>query len=80
MVRNGGGFAEFHGVNANRHLHVVPRVGDTSTTKDKNGYSTAHAPSVTINVYPSHGMDIDALVAKMMRMQQKAMRDINERM
>ena len=33
-VEANGGFAEFHGVNASRHLHVVPSAaasGDTST-------------------------------------------------
>lgn len=32
LVRAGGGFAEFHGTNASRHLHVVPgsgAIGDT---------------------------------------------------
>lgn len=27
LVHANGGFAEFHGTNANRHLHVVPRLG-----------------------------------------------------
>ena len=33
LVNAGGGFAEFHGVNGDRHLHVVPGpgIGDTMT-------------------------------------------------
>lgn len=80
MVRSRGGFAEFHGVNANRHLHVVPRTGDTSSSRDGKGGSMAAPPNVTVNVYPSQGMDVDALVAKTIRAQEKAMRDIYERM
>lgn len=80
MVRSGGGFAEFHGVNANRHLHVVPRTGDTSSSRDGKGGGMAAPPNVTVNVYPSQGMDVDALVAKTIRAQEKAMRDIYERM
>jgi hypothetical protein len=30
LVHDNGGFAEFHGSNANRHLHVVPGIGDTA--------------------------------------------------
>ena len=29
MAKAGGGFAEFHGVNGSRHLHVVPGPGAT---------------------------------------------------
>ncbi|NBR35791.1 MAG: hypothetical protein EBT80_00110 [Chitinophagales bacterium] len=80
MIKNSGGFAEFHGVNANRHLHVVPRTGDTSSRRSGDGSGTAISPSVTVNVYPSPGMDIDQLVAKTIRAQEKAMRDTYERM
>jgi len=80
MIRSGGGFAEFHGVNANRHLHVVPKTGDTYTTKaDSMGGTTPMAPVVNVNVYPSPGMNVDQLVAKTIRAQEKAMRDIRER-
>jgi hypothetical protein len=30
LVHANGGFAEFHGTMANRHLHVVPGIGDTA--------------------------------------------------
>lgn len=80
MVRSGGGFAEFHGVNANRHLHVVPKTGDTYSTKAESmGGTTPMAPVVNVNVYPSPGMNVDQLVAKTIRAQEKAMRDIRER-
>ncbi len=40
LVHANGGFAEFHGTLANRHLHVVPaRAGDTSTPMAPAGMS-----------------------------------------
>jgi hypothetical protein len=32
-VKTAGGFAEFHGDTANKHLHVVPPAGDTSSPR-----------------------------------------------
>jgi len=41
LVHENGGFAEFHGTQANRHLHVVPaRAGDTSSPMAPMGMST----------------------------------------
>lgn len=41
LVHENGGFAEFHGTQANRHLHVVPaRAGDTSSPMAPIGMST----------------------------------------
>lgn len=80
MVNNSGGFAEFHGVNANRHLHVVPRSGDTSTSKAGSGDgSTGGAPNVTLNVYAGPNMSVDELVSKTMKAQARAIRDGYER-
>ena len=80
MVNSSGGFAEFHGVNANRHLHVVPRSGDTSTSRSGSGdASTGGAPNVTLNVYAGPNMSVDELVSKTMRAQAKAIRDGYER-
>ena len=80
MVNNSGGFAEFHGVNANRHLHVVPRSGDTSTSRAGSGDgSTGGAPNVTLNVYAGPNMSVDELVSKTMKAQARAIRDGYER-
>ena len=41
LVHANGGFAEFHGTMADRHLHVVPsRAGDTSSPMAPIGMST----------------------------------------
>lgn len=41
LVHENGGFAEFHGTQANRHLHVVPAIaGDTSSPMAPMGMST----------------------------------------
>jgi hypothetical protein len=46
LVHENGGFAEFHGTQANRHLHVVPaRAGDTSSPMAPMGMSTMTAGS-----------------------------------
>ena len=56
MVNRSGGFAEFHGVNANRHLHVVPNAGrpasgDTaSTRRSKTTTDTAYSRP-NVNAY-----------------------------
>jgi hypothetical protein len=44
-VKTAGGFAEFHGGTADKHLHVVPPVGDTSSPRSggyASGGSTNH--------------------------------------
>lgn len=46
LVHANGGFAEFHGTMANRHLHVVPsRAGDTSSPMAPMGMSPMSSPS-----------------------------------
>jgi hypothetical protein len=48
-VRRDGGFAEFHGKNSSRHLHVVPRIGDAISP----AYSASMAmPSITTSQTP----------------------------
>lgn len=57
MVNASGGFAEFHGVASNRHLHVVPPMGDTYGSR-RNSVSQGTATvgqSVTVNVYAAPG-------------------------
>lgn len=87
MVNRSGGFAEFHGVNANRHLHVVPNAGrpasgdTTSTRRSKTTTDAAYSrPNVNVNVYASPNMNTDELVNKIMKAQEKAMRNSSERM
>ncbi len=79
MINSSGGFAEFHGANANRHLHVVPPSGDTSSPRSRGSGSSAAAPNITVNVHASPGMNVDALVAKTIRAQEEAMRNYYER-
>ena len=79
MINSSGGFAEFHGANANRHLHVVPPSGDTSSPRSGGSGSSAAAPNITVNVHASPGMNVDALVAKTIRAQEEAMRNYYER-
>ena len=53
-VERQGGFAEYHGASADRHLHVVPGpggpMGDTVSP-----YSSAPQPSMPITASPSGG-------------------------
>jgi hypothetical protein len=53
MVHANGGFAEFHGTNANRHLHVVPGagMGDTMVPQRMSGPSSSGIGSTTNNNY-----------------------------
>jgi hypothetical protein len=53
MVHANGGFAEFHGVNSNRHLHVVPGpgVGDTMVPKRMSSRSQGGTSANTNNNY-----------------------------
>ena len=50
MVHANGGFAEFHGVNSNRHLHVVPGpgMGDT-TVPSRMSRQSVSTGSATVN-------------------------------
>ena len=79
LIKDAGGFAEFHGAAGSRHLHVVPPAaptGDTSTAKvamAANG--TGGAPisndNFTINVYESNNPKATAeeVAKKIMAMQ-----------
>ena len=48
-VKTAGGFAEFHGGTADKHLHVVPPVGDTTSSRSV-GYASGGSGS-SINNY-----------------------------
>jgi hypothetical protein len=84
MVHANGGFAEFHGTNANRHLHVVPGpgIGDTMVPKrmssGSQGGATANTTnSYVINVEGGTGASAEAIATLTMR-KIKLMQD-NER-
>lgn len=83
LVNGSGGFAEFHGTGGARHLHVVPgeAAGDTMspvmpmTAPSSGGSSVA----VSMNIYPSQGMDEEALANKVHARILSATRSANER-
>jgi len=55
LVQSNGGFAEFHGVNGSRHLHVVPGAGptgDTTAPASFGSYSpTGQSGTTVTNTY-----------------------------
>ena len=55
LVHANGGFSEFHGNNANRHLHVVPgpggATGDSSSSQGELGVSTMSMSGSNSNYY-----------------------------
>ncbi len=75
LVHSNGGFAEFHGRGASRHLHTVPgpgaAIGETSTPKANkpvtittgSGQSSA---SYTVNVYGAQGQSVNDLANAVM--------------
>ncbi len=87
LVRNTGGFAEFHGVAGSRHLHVVPGaggVGDTAVpvmTRPMTLPSSGGAGSATYNitVNGTSGMNAEELAAKVMTKIKQAERSHRER-
>ncbi len=87
-VRASGGFAEFHGLNGDRHLHVVPGqtpVGDMATPRMSG--SSVSMPSVasssdnvTINVYGATGQDEGVIAQKVITLLEKRQRSVRERL
>ena len=72
-MRSAGGFAEFHGSGAARHLHVVPPtgpVGDTATPSFAQPMTTTGTTSnnmtVNMTVNGAPGMDVGALADEVM--------------
>jgi hypothetical protein len=58
-VKTAGGFAEFHGDTANKHLHVVPPAGDTSSPRSV-GYDSSGSGGSTNNYnFQIHGDGAD---------------------
>jgi hypothetical protein len=85
MISDSGGFAEFHGSASSRHLHVVPPLGDTSTTRvsSRNGSSSggggvAVAP-VTVNVYGAQNQSPQEIARQVIQEIEKAQRNFRER-
>ena len=87
LVHANGGFAEFHGNNANRHLHVVPgpgAMGDTSVPsfgrmpQSMPGQSgSAVTNNITVNGAP--GQSPDAIAAAVIQKIEARERNIRER-
>jgi hypothetical protein len=70
LVHANGGFAEFHGAAANRHLHVVPGPGMGDTTTMRATVGAASAGGNTTNYYNFEingtGMDPEAVAQMVM--------------
>lgn len=64
LISKAGGFAEFHGRGSSRHLHVVPPIGGTKTSRvaDASGGGIMNQ-TVTVNVYGAPGQS-EAVIAK----------------
>lgn len=74
MVHANGGFAEFHGTNANRHLHVVPGPGMGDTTvparmsrPSGSGVGATTNNSYTINVEAGPNATAEQIAALTMK-------------
>lgn len=84
MISDSGGFAEFHGSASSRHLHVVPPLGDTSTTRmssgggSSSGGGVAVAP-VTVNVYGAQNQSPQEIARQVIQEIEKAQRNFRER-
>jgi hypothetical protein len=83
-INGSGGFAEFHGINGERHLHVVPPIGpmgDTSTSRvaaamTSGSGATQGGDSFNITVIESRDAKAtaDEVVKKILDMQKQARR------
>jgi hypothetical protein len=86
-IRAGGGYAEFHGTGAQRHLHVVPgmdgAIGDTATPYMGGTISTptttTNNNSINVTVNASQGMDVQALANEVMARIEAAQASWSER-
>jgi hypothetical protein len=63
LVTQAGGFAEFHGRGGSRHLHVVPPIGGTRTSKVNTVGGEGMTQNVTVNVYGAPGQS-ETVIAK----------------
>jgi hypothetical protein len=85
LVNGTGGFAEFHGVNGARHLHVVPGpVGDTavpsmsSSTPARSTSSSGVTNNYSVNV-STNASDPEAVATFVMQKIEQVNRDSRER-
>jgi hypothetical protein len=83
-IRSMGGFAEFHGTDADRHLHVVPPqlpMGDRPTPRPP--VNASHQPQVSqtvqTTVYAQNPMNEEMLARKIAHKNATMMRDMAER-
>jgi hypothetical protein len=87
LVHANGGFAEFHGNNANRHLHVVPgpgAMGDTAVPSFSKMQTGANGPGVNrvtnnITVNGAPGQSPEAIAAVVMQRIEARERNMRER-
>lgn len=83
LVKQQGGFAEFHGGTSDRHLHVVPGPsGDTPMPMAQMASAPAPASggdTISFVVNPSPGMDETALAKKVINIYQREVRSARER-
>lgn len=83
-VNSSGGFAEFHGSGAGRHLHVVPGqtpIGDSVSSMSPvfGSASSGGTYSYTINVYPNPGQDAAAIAQEVMNRIEAKEKSVRER-
>lgn len=83
-IRDSGGFAEMHGGPDNRHLHVVPNIGDSyspAPVAARQPVMAAAAPSgpITVNVYGSEGQSVQALADEVVDRLERRERTMRER-
>lgn len=82
-VRDSGGFAEMHGGPDNRHLHVVPRTGDSYSPRPAgSGQSAPMAVAsgpITVNVYANEGQSVQAIADEVIDRIDRRDRSMRER-
>jgi hypothetical protein len=83
MIQNTGGFAEFHGVGGERHLHVVPGSGAIGDSSSPAVVSSSIGRSGSSNNYyftiSGGGADPEAIANRVMAKIESVQRSKNER-
>lgn len=80
LISKAGGFAEFHGRGSSRHLHVVPPIGGTKTSRvaDASGGGVMNQ-NVTLNVYGAPGQSEAAIAKQVVAVLEQQRRAYTER-
>lgn len=83
LINKAGGFAEFHGWAGSRHLHVVPPIGNTRTSRvtmvaDRMERAAAPGP-VTVNVYGAKGQSESEIARQVVSILESERRAYRER-